>query len=117
MAMESTQPLKEMSVRNISWGVKGVVRKFDKLTTFMFRFLCLQEHSELHWNSFTYSRDYHCVLGSIHFLQVLSLYIKGYLFICDRPIVCLFDKPSLNFGYYLYTLCIFQVLPLHVWAG
>jgi hypothetical protein len=37
MVLESTQPLTEMSTRNISWGVKAAVRRADNLTTFMCR--------------------------------------------------------------------------------
>ena len=33
----STQPLTEMSTRNISWGVKAAGRSADNLTTFMCR--------------------------------------------------------------------------------
>ena len=34
MALGLTQPLTEMSIRNISWGQKWPVRRADKLTTF-----------------------------------------------------------------------------------
>jgi hypothetical protein len=37
MALGSTQPLTEMSTRNISWGVKAVDAQADNLTTFMCR--------------------------------------------------------------------------------
>ena len=37
MALGLTQPLTEMSTRNISWGVKWPVPRADKLTTFMCR--------------------------------------------------------------------------------
>jgi hypothetical protein len=37
MALEATQPLTEMSTRNISWGVRWPVHKADNLTTFMCR--------------------------------------------------------------------------------
>ena len=37
MALGSTQPLTEMSTRNISWGWKQPVRRADNLTTFMCR--------------------------------------------------------------------------------
>jgi hypothetical protein len=35
MALELTQPLREMSTRNISWGVKAAGAKADNLNTFM----------------------------------------------------------------------------------
>ena len=35
MALESTQPLIEMSTRNVSWGERRPVRRADNLTTFM----------------------------------------------------------------------------------
>jgi len=37
MDLGLTQPLTEMSTRNISWGVKGPVRRADNLTTFICR--------------------------------------------------------------------------------
>jgi len=37
MALGLTQPLTEMSTRNISWGYRRPVRRADKLTTFMCR--------------------------------------------------------------------------------
>ena len=37
MALGSTQPLTEMSTRNISWGLRRPVRRADNLTTFMCR--------------------------------------------------------------------------------
>jgi len=37
MAVGSTQPLTEMSTRNISWGYRRPVRRADNLTTFMCR--------------------------------------------------------------------------------
>jgi hypothetical protein len=39
MAQVSTQPLKEMSTRNISWGYKRPVLRADTLTIFMCRLL------------------------------------------------------------------------------
>jgi hypothetical protein len=36
-ALGLTQPLTEMSTRNISWGYRRPVRRADKFTTFMFR--------------------------------------------------------------------------------
>jgi len=41
MALGLTQPLTEMSTRNISWGYRRPVRRADNLTTFM---------SRLSWN-------------------------------------------------------------------
>ena len=38
MAVGSTQPLTEMSTRNISWGLRRSVPRADKLTTFVCRF-------------------------------------------------------------------------------
>jgi hypothetical protein len=35
LVLESTQPLTEMSTRNISWGYRWPVNKADNLTTFM----------------------------------------------------------------------------------
>ena len=35
VALGSTQPLTEMSTRNISWGLRRPVRRADNLTTFM----------------------------------------------------------------------------------
>jgi len=37
MALGLTQPLIEMSARNISWGYRRPVRRADNLTTFMCR--------------------------------------------------------------------------------
>jgi len=37
MALGLTQPLTEMSTRNISWGWRRPVRRADNLTTFMCR--------------------------------------------------------------------------------
>jgi hypothetical protein len=40
MALGSTQPLTEMSTRNISWGWRRPVRRADNLATFMCRLSC-----------------------------------------------------------------------------
>jgi hypothetical protein len=37
MALESTEPLTEMSTRDISWGVEVASSKADNLTTFMYQ--------------------------------------------------------------------------------
>jgi len=37
MALGLTQPLIEMSTRNVSWGLRRPVRRADNLTTFMCR--------------------------------------------------------------------------------
>ena len=37
MALGSTQPLTEISTRNVSWGSRQPVRTADNLTTFMCR--------------------------------------------------------------------------------
>jgi hypothetical protein len=37
MTLGSTQPLKEMSIRNISWGWMQPLRRAEKLTTFTYR--------------------------------------------------------------------------------
>jgi len=37
MALGSTQPLTEMSTRNISWGWRRLVHRANNLTTFMCR--------------------------------------------------------------------------------
>ena len=38
MALELTQPLTEMSTRNISWGYRRLVPRADNLTTFTYQF-------------------------------------------------------------------------------
>ena len=40
MALGSTQPLTEMSTRNVSWGLRRPVRRADNLTSFMCRLSC-----------------------------------------------------------------------------
>jgi hypothetical protein len=37
MALQSTQPLTEMSTRNISWGQRRLVHRADNLATFICR--------------------------------------------------------------------------------
>ena len=45
MALESPQPLTEMSTRSISWGLKRPVPKADNLTTILGRYHVILEPS------------------------------------------------------------------------
>ena len=49
MALGSTQPLKEMSSRRISWGQMRPVRKADNLTTFMCRCAVVMKYGNLNF--------------------------------------------------------------------
>ena len=71
MALELTQPVTEMSTRNISWGVKRPVLRADNLTTFLCR---------LPWN-----------LGASTFWnpQYLSRPIRGLLYLYLRTKFCI----------------------------
>jgi hypothetical protein len=55
MALGSTQPLTEMSTRNISWGVKAAGAMADNLTTFMCR-LSRNLGASTSWNPVGLSR-------------------------------------------------------------
>jgi hypothetical protein len=81
MALASTQPLTEMSTRNISWGSRRPVRRADNLTTFM----CW-----LSWNlgaSTSWNR------------QGMSRSVKGLLYLCvsELHFPNLSVLPPLNF--------------------
>jgi len=74
MALGSTQPLTEMSTRNISWGWRRPVRRADNLTTFMCRLSCNLEASTS-WNPQGLSRP---VMGLLYlFIEHITLH-----FIC-----------------------------------
>ena len=69
MALGLTQPLTEMSTRNISWGKKRPVSRTDKLTTFMCR-LCWNLGASTSWNPQGLSRP---VMGLFHLFYLYSL--------------------------------------------
>jgi ferredoxin-like protein FixX len=85
MALELTQPLTEMSTRNISWGGRDVlVLRADNLTTFMCR-LSWNMGDSTSWNPsgpvmglvYFYDRDwlkYGLFKGEIHSLYYMSIY-------------------------------------------
>jgi hypothetical protein len=62
MALGSTQPLTEMSTRNISWGETRPVLTADSLTTFMCR-LSRNLVASTFWNPQRLSRP---VMGYLH---------------------------------------------------
>jgi len=68
MALGSTQPLTEMSTRNISWGWRRPVRRADNLTTHMC-WLSWNPGASTSWNPQGLSRP---VMGLLH-LTFLSL--------------------------------------------
>jgi hypothetical protein len=61
MALGSTQPLSEMSTRNISWGWRRPMRRADNLTTFLCR-LSWNLGAWTSWNPWGLSRH---VMGFI----------------------------------------------------
>jgi len=63
MALGSSQALTEMSIRNISWGLRWPVRRADNLTTFMCR-LSWNLGTSTFWNALGLSRP---VMGLIYF--------------------------------------------------
>jgi len=67
MALTLTQPLTEMSTRNIFWGWRRPVRRADNLTTFMCR-LSWNLGASTSWNSQGLSRP---VMGLIYLYLVL----------------------------------------------
>jgi hypothetical protein len=75
MALGSTQPLTEMSTRNISWGQRRPVRRADNLTNFMCR-LSWNLGASTSWNPQGLSRP---VMG------LLYLYFYPYTFKQANP--------------------------------
>jgi len=55
MALGLTQPVTDMSTRNISWGYRRPVRRADNLTTFMCR-LSWNLGTSTSWNSLDLSK-------------------------------------------------------------
>ena len=74
MALGLTQPLTEMSTRNISWGKKRPVSRTDKLTTFMCR-LCWNLGASTSWNPQGLSRP---VMGLFCFWSLVKNYLPLY---------------------------------------
>ena len=76
MTLGSTQPLTQMSTRNISWGLRRPVRRADNLTTFMCR-LSWNLEASTSWNPQGLSRP---VMGLLYlfstssFLFILTLF-------------------------------------------
>ena len=68
MALGLTQPLTQMSTRNISWGLRRPVRRADNLTTFMCR-LSRNLGASTSWNPQDLSRP---VMG-LFYLYLLPL--------------------------------------------
>jgi len=68
MALELTQPLTEMSTRNVTWGLRRPVRRADNLTTFMCR-LSWNLGASTSWNPQGLSRP---VMGLLY-LYILCL--------------------------------------------
>jgi len=85
MALGSTQPLKEMSTRNVSWGWRRPVRRADNLTTFMCR-LSWNLGASTSWNPQALSRP---VMG--------LLYLYLYL-------ICVFNLAAHLLGFSVYTI-------------
>ena len=73
MAVGTTQPLTEMSTRNISWGWRWPVRRADNLTTFMCR-LSWNLGASTSWNPQGLSRP---VMGLLYLLPLTSAGIKN----------------------------------------
>jgi hypothetical protein len=72
MALELTQPLTEVSTRNISWGWRRPVRRADNLTTFMRR-LSRNLGASSYWNPQGLSRP---VMGLLYLLHLnISIYV------------------------------------------
>jgi hypothetical protein len=66
VTLRLTQPLSETSIRNISWGVKALVRRADNLTTFKCR-LSWNLGDSTSWNPQGLSRP---VMGLLYLLEV-----------------------------------------------
>ena len=77
MALELTQPLTEMSTRNIYWGLRRPVRKADNLTTFMCRFSWNLGASNS-WNPQGLSRPVMGLLYILHDTWTLMKYYAAY---------------------------------------
>jgi len=71
MALGLTQPITEMSTRNISWGLRRPVRRADNLTIFMCR---------LSWNLGT-SNSWKLLGLSRHVMGLLYLYLIFTMFL------------------------------------
>ena len=76
MALGSTQPLTEMSTRNISWGYRRPVRRADNPTTFMCR-LSWNLGASTSWNPQGLSRP---VMGLLYLYRYLCLNTVSYIF-------------------------------------
>ena len=72
MVLGSTQPLTEMSTRNISWGQRQPVRRVDNLITFMC-WLCGNLGASNSWNPLDLSRPVMGLLDLyLYFISQLS---------------------------------------------
>jgi len=72
MALGSTQPLTEMSTRNISWWYRRPVRRADNLTTFVCR-LSLNLGASTSWNPLGLSRP---VMGLLYLYPSLKVFLQ-----------------------------------------
>jgi hypothetical protein len=100
MALGLTQPLTEMSTRNISRGKRQLVRRADNLTAFMCR-LFWNLGASTSWNPQGLSRP---VMGLLYlYLYQNDKTDKGLFHLCVKQKVCLTDMdhqseiPPLNF--------------------
>ena len=117
MALGSTQPLTEMSTRNIPWRERRPLRRADNLTTFMCRLSCSLGASNF-WNPQGLSRPV-MVLLYLCFTLFKNLFIKYSGYFCapkssDVKSIMLFFSyyvVSYNFLYISYSVrrnCLLQ---------
>jgi len=121
MALGLTQPLTEMSTRNISWGWKRPVRRADNLTTFMCR-LSWNLGASTSWNPQGLSRP---VMGLLYIWRYVRKHNKDMHLICVvRPSPNLQVLVSIvrSHGYLntqrkttLNLLLLFVLLLLFIW--
>jgi hypothetical protein len=88
-ALGSTQPLTEMSTRNVSWRLKRPVPRVGKLTTFMCR-VSRNVKASTSWNPQGLSRS---IMGLLYFSQILSriTFFPYYTSVLSHTVICLKD--------------------------
>jgi hypothetical protein len=98
MALGSTQPLTEMSTRNISWGVNTAGAYGWQPTTFMCR-LSRNLGASTSWNPLGLSRHL------MELLYLLYIYLYRHIFLC----ICFFSVGKYE------GRCIILILPKVIW--
>jgi len=96
MALGLTQPLTEMSTRNISWGVKVSVHRADNLTTFMCR-MSLNLGASTSWNPSGPVQDHNGISLPSHTDRLFN--INGQI---TEKIVCPCDNLSTRLLWLFY---------------